>query len=523
MFTLTSTSILFSILSTLVQAAPLPMPAVKQSEQLASRFYNHPGTDTIFPHQTPCWQDGLQGILSDDNICVLAALDINQSQNGRYVPATPYRTGYVQQGQPCTLNGRPGFWQDAICVLANLDIDLQKKDFIPFEYQRGQECWLDGRRGYFTQDGLCDLIDLNVIADVTDGSARFPTAVPFANANDPCWVNGKQGFWQNDLCVLADLNIAKRYTTSNGLVSDVLETLTGYEDCYDCPPGLPTRHAVLPTNGIVDADAIVDVDHLNRRNGLLHDAPDGNELDGATRTITQLLDHSITKKRDLELLGGGGDDRTKYINTYYPNGYVQPEYVPVIDNTLAEIDAQVNIDDEPYYGTNYPHYLNGNQNGPLGLGLKRDILGNGSNNLNVLSSLGSVLDKPHHQPTGGPGYYRTTNGQVIPFGETSDILAEVDAAVNIDGLESDGYAPYTYTKDGRRIYGEFIPSYAGHHSLLNKRNLGGLSGVDGLGLNKDGSFPQGLAIVPQVGDLLGAGKGDNTDILKGTNGLNHIL
>ncbi|WVW79752.1 hypothetical protein I302_101722 [Kwoniella bestiolae CBS 10118] len=514
MFTLTSTAVLFSILSSFVEAAPLPMPAVKQSEQLASRFYNHP--DTLFSHQNPCWQNGLQGVLRDD-VCVLAALDI---ENDRYVPGPGYRPTYIHnqgQGQPCTLNGQPGFWQDAVCVLANLDVNLKKKDSIPYSYQRGQECWLNGRRGYFTNDGLCDLIDLHLIAEVNDGPTflnnGLPTATPFSN--DPCWVNGQQGFWENDLCVLADLNIAKRYTTSGGLVSDVLETLTGYEDCYNCGPGYPTRHAVLPTDTFVDAEALVDVDNLNKRNGLLHKAPDGNKLDGAVRTVTQLLDHSVTK-RGLNILGG--EDKTRY--PYYPNGYVQPEFVPVLDNTLAEIDAQVNVDDEPYYGSNHPHYLNGKQGGLLGL--KRDILGNGDNNLNVLSSLGSVLDSPHHHST-RPGYYQASNGQIVPFGETSDILAEVDAAVNIDGPERKPhrYAPYTYAKDGRRIYGEFIPS----HGLLSKKNLGGLSGVDGLGLNRDGSFPEGLDVVPQLDDLLGAGKGD--DVLgglgKGTNGLNHIL
>ncbi|WWC87504.1 uncharacterized protein L201_002394 [Kwoniella dendrophila CBS 6074] len=523
MFSITSTAVLFSILSTFVNAAPLPMPAVKQSEQLASRYYNHPDT-------TPCWSNGLQGI-TRDGLCVLATLDV---QDNRYVPA--YQPGYIQ-GQPCSLNGQPGFWQDAVCVLANLNIDLNKKDFIPFN--AGQACWLNGRRGYFTQDGLCDLVDLNLIADVNNGPTFLNNGPPVAN-NDPCWLNGKQGFWRNNLCVLADLDIAKRAVTSGGLVGDVLDTLTGYEDCYNCGPG-PTRHAVLPTDDIVDAEALVDVNNIHndfpyKRNGLVHNAPDGNEVDGAVRTVTQLLDHSVTKRgllgiNDVPIVDDNGLNNGY---TYYPNGYVQPQYVPVVDNTLASVEAQVNVDegDEPYYGTNYPHYLNGNGKGNGLLGLKRDILGgNGDNTLGGLSNLGNVLESHHRYsspPSSVPSYLKTPNGQILPYQQgPSDVLAEVSSAVDIDGLDVSRY-PYGYTNDGRAYYRNGNNGVL--HGFLGKKDLGGLSGVNGLGLNKDGSFPEGLDVVPKVGDLLGAGKHDNTlgglgNIGKGksTNGLTNVL
>ncbi|WWC59974.1 uncharacterized protein I303_102537 [Kwoniella dejecticola CBS 10117] len=515
MFTLSSTAILFSLLASLVpiEAAPLPMPAVKQSEQLASRFYNHP--DSIYAHHTPCWDNGLQGILRDD-VCILAALDI---EDNRHVPV--HQAHYVQ-GQPCSYNGQTGYWRDATCVLANLDVNLNKRDFIPFQ---GQECWLNGRRGYFTPDGLCDLIDLNIIADVNDGPAFLnsgrPATVPLTNKVQ-CWANGRPGFWQNDLCVLADLEIAKRYSHGAGIVGDVLDTLTGYEDCYNCGPG-PTRHAVLPTDLIIDAEALVDVNDKShdpsiafphKRNGLLHNAPDGNELDGAVRTVTQLLDHSVTKRgllgiNDIPIVSGGNTPAPKY--TYYPNGYVQPE--PVYSRVLADLEAEVNVDegDEPYYGPGAHH--------PLGLGLKRDILGhgNGNNDLNVLSNLGQILQpqpqpQPHHvYPYPYPEYIRQPNGQIVPLQSTgtgtADILADVDAAIDLNNDR------------------EYIPTSPHvHHGLLG-RNLGGLSGVHGLGLNKDGNFPQGLDVVPQVGDLLGAGKGKDTfgGLGKGTNGLSHIL
>ncbi|WRT65450.1 uncharacterized protein IL334_002393 [Kwoniella shivajii] len=497
MFTLTSTTVLFSILLNLAQAAPLPMPAVKQSEQLASRFYNHP--DSIFSQQTACWDNGVQGILRD-NTCILAALNVE----GSHYTST-HQPSFVQ-GQPCTLNGQPGYWQDAVCILANLDVDLHKKDFIPFQ---GRECWSNGRRGYFRQDGLCDIIDLDLIADVNNGNNPsvlnngLPAAVPFGGK--PCWVNGNQGLWQNDLCVLADLDLAKRYSTSGGIVSDVIDTLTSYEDCINCASGFTrTHHAVLATDNIVDAEALVDVNRLHnapyKRNGLLHNAPDGNELDGATRTVTQLLDHTITKRgllglNDLPVVSQG--------NTYYPNGYVQP--VPVVDHTIADITAEVNVDegDEPYYGRNHPHTLNNNL-----LGLKRDVLGGNDNTLNILSTLGDVLESHRKYPS--DEYVQTPNGNIIPFDGASGVLAQVEATVDVDGVNNNKF-------------GSVYPTHS-RGGLLG-RNLGGLSGVDGLGLNKDGSFPEGLNAVPVVGDLLGAGKGDGAleGLGKGSNGLSHIL
>ncbi|WWC68980.1 uncharacterized protein I206_102916 [Kwoniella pini CBS 10737] len=484
MFTLTSTVILFSILSSFVRAAPLPMPAVKQSEQLASRFYNHPDSNA---HHTPCWQNGLQGTLKDD-ICVLAALNVD---NNRHVPS--HRSIHAQ-GQPCNLNGQPGIWRDATCVLANLDLSLNKKDFIPF--QGGQECWINDRRGYYDQNGLCDLVDLNLIADVDNGHTFFdnglPNGVPI-RSEAPCWVNGQPGFWQNDFCVLSELNVSKRNSHGTGIVGDVLDTLTGYEDCYNCGPG-PTRHAVLPTDDIVDGEALVDVDHINqaqyKRNGLLHNAPDGNEVDGGVRTLTQLLDHSINK-RDLSVnelpIIDESEGTSKY--NYNPNGSIQSEST---SGVIADLEAQLNVDegDEPYYG---PNSLYKNKNNILNL--KRDLLNNG----NLLSSFKANQNYPE--------FIRKPNGEIIPIGQTSNIIAEVKAAVN---LNNDN---------------EYITSGPYSHNGLLGRDLGGLSGVNGLGLNKDGKFPQGSDVVPQLGDLLGAGKGK--DILgglgEGTNGLNRVL
>ncbi|OCF34603.1 hypothetical protein I316_03644 [Kwoniella heveanensis BCC8398] len=511
MFTAT---ILFSVLFTLVNAAPLPMPAVKQSEQLASRFYNH--AEPINYHQTPCWENGLQGVLRDD-VCILANLDVDGT---RYPQAYPYRPATYAQGEPCTLNGRQGFWRDAICVLADVDVNL-KRNFYP-----GQECWFEGRRGYFQQDGLCNLLDLDLDVVANDAPAvlnngGLPTALPAAG--NPCWLDGRQGYWRDNLCILADLDLAKRFVPhSDGLVSDVLETLTGYEDCINCPPGF-NRHAVLPTDHLLDADALVDVDRSAarfpyKRNGLIHNAPDGNELDGAVRTVTQLLDHSVTKRgllgiNDLPVLDGQAQ---RY--PYYPNGY-RGAVTPEVVGSVVDVDADVDVDagDEPYYGA--PHHdqvLNGGL-----LPLKRDILGNGDDTLNVLTSIGDVLNPNahgYHHPT-GTRYVPTSNGNLVPVPVSNDVLATVEAAVDI-GSGSDYQTVGRYPYGDRRVFGEFIPRPAHGVAGLLGRNLGGLSGVNGLGLNKDGSFPEGLDAVPALGDILGAGKVDD---LAGKNPLSKIL
>ncbi|WWD16761.1 hypothetical protein CI109_101193 [Kwoniella shandongensis] len=500
-----TTTILFSVLTVIAQAAPLPMPAVKQSNKLASRFYNHP--ESILYHQTPCWQDGLEGVLQDD-ICVLAALDIGTN---RY--AHGYQPGLVS-GQPCTHNGRQGIWQDTTCILANVDINLEKRSLLSSpSYLPNEPCVHNGQRGYY-RDGLCDILDLNLDLDLNDGpgyitDGRRPVHhyAPVAGNGNDCWLNGRQGFWRDNLCILADLNIAKRHVPyqSEGLVGEVVDTLTGSHDYRH--PHYP--HSSLPINddSLLSANALLEViptHSLGPRNGLLHNAPDGKILDGAVRTVSQVLDHTATKRGLLgdgdNLLGLGGERRPIYASEYYHRHQYSGGHLPegeLIGGVEAALDVDIDAGDEPYYGPGAHHHV-------AGLPIKRDLLDDNAGGLEILSSItGALLSNdnnryvnPHTIHSAYPG------GAIIPFSTntgTDNVLAQVD----VDGtLNLDNDSGSRYYRGGNVLGSSGLLGGSGG---LIKKSLGGLDNVNGLGLDKLTALSKGD--MPVVGDLLNGGSG----------------
>ncbi|WVR04069.1 hypothetical protein IAU60_001068 [Kwoniella sp. DSM 27419] len=479
-----TTVTLFALLASLVNAAPLPMPAVKQSEHLATRYYNH---------EAPCWRDGAAGILQD-GLCVLADVKVDSA---RYPYGYPAHGAYRDCLVPGVLCGRGV--EATQEEKRDLDTEMEQRDLLP-----GQTCWLDGRRGYW-QNGLCNLLDVDLaLTSGNDGVLHHhgQPGLPFI-PGQPCWTNGRAGLWNSDgLCLLAGLDIHKRDVLGDtGVVGDVLNTLIGYEDCINCP-GSSYRHAVLPADKVVAADAIVDIAHdtgyvpLSKRNGLgllKGDAVDKG-LDGTLKGVAKALDgprgtHGLLARgllgvNHLPVLSGDGGRAGRY-----PIGY---QSLPT--DSIVDLDADLDVaGDEPYYGPGHHGLLNDGHGGLSNL--KRDILGSSDGSLGTLSSIGNVLGSHRGQPPYGythTRYVPNAQGQLVPvpmYDGPSDLLATVDAAVDLGHTYPEG--PYARPSDGR-VFGSFIPNGGllgrdarGLKDLLsgspiNSKNGGKLGPVDGL-------------------------------------------
>ncbi|KAK8861337.1 hypothetical protein IAR55_002156 [Kwoniella newhampshirensis] len=522
-------TILFSVLTVLAQAAPLPMPAVKQSNKLASRFYNHP--ESILYHQTPCWDNGLEGVLQDD-VCVLAALDV-----GRTYSPQGYRPD-LTSGQPCTQNGRQGIWQDTTCILADVDLNLTKKSILSNpSFGPNEPCLLHGQKGHY-RDGLCDILGLDLDLDVNDGPDFIHDRRPvyhLPTSGDDCWLDGQHGFWRDDLCILADLNIAKRYVPyqSEGVVGEVVDTLTGSRDY---PHHYPRSTLPLPVEGddsFLSADALLEVIPGNshsgflKRNGVLHNAPDDNIVDGAVRTLTQIVDHTTTKRGLLGLGDGGdllgGESRPTYTSEYNHRAQHDQDN-DVLDGVEAALDVDVDTDDQPYYGTH-------GREGLAGLPIKRDILknggGGGGGGLNVLSSITGVLSPSNNDRyvNSDPHIIHSGPPTLDPFPyQTDDLLAQVnvDSTLDLDNVSTyPSGSRYIPSYDRNDNLGGILPIPGSNHGHLLgggliKRDLGGLDNVNGLGLDKITSSGGDM---PVVADLLGdngiAGAQDGLPVVGG--------
>ena len=110
------------------------------SNKLASRFYQH---DPVVYHGTPCWENGREGFL-EDAVCVLADVEIAKRS---------WQDEAYYNGTPCWEDGREGIVRDAICVVADVSIEKRSESRL----LDGARCWRNGHAGII-RDTVCVVV-----------------------------------------------------------------------------------------------------------------------------------------------------------------------------------------------------------------------------------------------------------------------------------------------------------------------------------------------------------------------------
>ncbi|ORY29550.1 hypothetical protein BCR39DRAFT_588323 [Naematelia encephala] len=236
-------AVLFSILTIIASAKPLPMPAKLAARSLAPAFYQdtpcwengragllhdaiciaiNVGDDgSAYPDNTPCWLDGRYGLVHD-TLCVAADIDLGGSVYRRYT--WPY-TGYFVDGDQCWLDGWTGTVHNSACVVGDLNVGILKR--APFDHYvspilaGGDKCWKDGREGV-VQNAVCVVADVQI--GINGGQSIQPYyRYPYGLTDGAqCWKGNVQGFVKNALCVVADVNLSvtKRRFTNGPFFKD---------------------------------------------------------------------------------------------------------------------------------------------------------------------------------------------------------------------------------------------------------------------------------------------------------------
>ena len=178
---------------------------------------------------TPCWQSKRFGYLKDKT-CSLVDIDVDINLLG--LGKDKYHQPYFVDGTPCWSESRFGYIYQSQCSIVDIDADIslvKKRDFYPTYsfgpdgrpvFADGSPCYEDGRFGYF-ENALCIVADLDIW--LAKKSAVYKYREPVWTDGTPCWRGGRFGHLKDKTCGLVDADIDIELKRKRNWYPDVIE------------------------------------------------------------------------------------------------------------------------------------------------------------------------------------------------------------------------------------------------------------------------------------------------------------